>query len=227
MIVTHKIKMDLSRNRTLRPALNMVQGDSNTRALEISLYDNGQPWEIPDGVTAAVAFSKADGTKGLYDKLPDKSDAATLDGSVVTAILAPEVLTCAGQVRVAIVLYDAEMDTLATFTIMVVVEANPAAGKQISNNYYYLQNMEQVNAAYADILTRLDDLKIEAGTEVPANAAEMKTLTIGGETFEVVDEQARAAIEELEQNGGGGTVADGSITPVKLTGAAKYTEVLL
>ena len=168
MIVTHKIKMDLSR-RGITPVVHMVQGDSNTRALEISLYDNGQPWEIPQGITAAVAFSKADGTKGLYDKLPDKSNATTIAGSVVTAILAPEVLTCAGQVRVAIVLYDAEMDTLATFTIMVVVEANPAAGKQISNNYYYLQNMEQVNAAYADILTRLDELKVVATDDGAGN----------------------------------------------------------
>lgn len=161
MIVTHKIKMDLSR-RGITPVVHMVQGDSNTRALEISLYDNGQPWEIPQGITAAVAFSKADGTKGLYDKLPDKSDATTLARSVVTAILAPEVLTCAGQVRVAIVLYDAEMDTLATFTIMVVVEANPAAGEQVSNNYYYLQNMEQVNAAYKNLLGRFADLRLAA-----------------------------------------------------------------
>lgn len=195
MVITHKIKMDLSR-RGITPVVHMVQGDSNTRALEISLYDNGQPWEIPQGITAAVAFSKADGTKGLYDKLPDKSDATTLAGSVVTAILAPEVLTCAGQVRVAIVLYDAEMDTLATFTIMVVVEANPAAGKQISNNYYYLQNMEQVNKAYAELQARLEGLG-------PIASDEQISAAICG----WLDEHPEATT----------TVQDGSITEEKLS----------
>ena len=183
MVITHKIKMDLSR-RGITPVVHMVQGDSNTRALEISLYDNGQPWEIPHGITAAVAFSKADGTKGLYDKLPDKSDATTLARSVVTAILAPEVLTCAGQVRVAIVLYDAEMDTLATFTIMVVVEANPAAGEQVSNNYYALQNFDQINAAFIALDARVVKLENEAPSGGSSGGSGGSAVAVGVEPAE-------------------------------------------
>jgi hypothetical protein len=190
--------MDLAR-AGCKPIVGAVQGEGNTRALEIDLYDKGVAWELPAGATAAVAFAKPDGTKGLYDKLPDGSAATTISGSTVTAILAPQALTCAGTVLASVVFYDKDMDTLATFPFKITVEANPAAGKQISNNYYYLQNLEQVNAAYADILTRLDALKIEAGTEVPANAAQMKALTIGGETFEVVDKKARQETAEIKE----------------------------
>lgn len=59
-------------------------------------------------------------------------------------------------------------------------------------------------------LTPDETIVVEAGTEVPANAAQMKALTIGGETFEVVDEAARARIAVLEAEGGKG----GGITEI-------------
>ena len=195
MIITHKIKMDLSR-RGITPVVNMVQGDSNTRALEISLYDNGQSWEIPAGATAAVAFQKPDGTRGLYDKLPDGSAATTISGSTVTAILAPQALTCAGTVLASVVFYDKDMDTLATFPFKITVEANPAAGEQISNNYYYLQNMEQVNKAYAELQARFEGLG-------PIASDEQISAAICG----WLDDHPEATT----------TVQDGSITKEKLS----------
>ena len=195
MVITHKIKMDLSR-RGITPVVHMVQGDSNTRALEISLYDNGQQWAIPQGVTAAVAFQKSDGTRGLYDKLPDGSAATTISGSTVTAILAPQALTCAGTVLASVVFYDKDMDTLATFPFKITVEANPAAGEQVSNNYYALQNMEQVNKAYAELLARFDGLE-------PIASDEQISAAICG----WLDEHPEATT----------TVQDGSITKEKLS----------
>ena len=183
MVITHKIKMDLSR-RGITPVVYMVQGDSNTRALEILLYDNGQPWEIPAGATAAVAFQKPDGTKGLYDKLPNGSAATTISGSTVTAILAPQALTCAGTVLASVVFYDKDMDTLATFPFKITVEANPAAGEQVSNNYYALQNFDQINAAFIALDARVVKLENEAPSGGSSGGSGGSAVAVGVEPAE-------------------------------------------
>lgn len=170
MVITHKIKMDLSR-RGITPVVHMVQGDSNTRALEISLYDNGQPWELPAGATAAVAFQKPDGTRGLYDKLPDGSAATTISGSTVTAILAPQALTCAGIVLASIVFYDADQDVLATYPFKIMVESNPAAGELISNDYHNPTILD-IDAATKDLDRRVKALEEGGGGYSEADKAE-------------------------------------------------------
>lgn len=162
MRVTHALCMDLARSGC-KPIVGAVQGEGNTRALEIYLFNKGVAWELPDGATAAVAFQKPDGTAGLYDKLPNGNAATTISGNTVTAVLAPQVLTCAGMVLASIVFYDAELDTLATFPFKIMVEKNPAAGEQLSNDYYALRNLDRVNAAYNNLLARIQ--KLEAGSE--------------------------------------------------------------
>ena len=162
MLITNKITVDMYR-RGVAPNVDAVQGDSNTRAVEITLTENGTQWNIPNDSTAAVAFSKPDGTRGLYDELPDGSAATTISGNTVTAILAPQVLTCAGTASVSVVFYDADGDTLATFPFRVTVEKNPAAGKRVSNDYYAIQNLAQANEAYHVLLDRLE--KLEAWEE--------------------------------------------------------------
>jgi hypothetical protein len=144
--------------------VDAVQGEANTRQLQITLFSNNTTWTPPAGTTAAVAFLKPDGTRGLYDKLPNGTPATTLSGNTVTAILAPQVLTCAGTVLASIVFYDKDQDTLATFPFKILVEKNPAAGEKISNNYYTLQNLDQVNAAYAALLDEVAYLQSQIDT---------------------------------------------------------------
>lgn len=175
MRITQKLCMDLAR-AGCKPIVAAVQGEGNTRVLEIDLFDKGIAWEIPAGTTAAVAFQKPDGTKGLYDKLPDGSAATTISGNTVIAILAPQALTCAGTVLASVVFYDADQDVLATYPFKIAVEVNPAAGAQISNNYYYLQNLDQANVAYAELLDRLGAL--EAGGAHGGITPEEKTLIL-------------------------------------------------
>lgn len=162
MLITNKITVDLCR-RGVAPNISAVQGDSNTRAVEISLMSNGEPWSVPTGVsTIAIAFSKPDGTRGLYGSLPNHTSATVISGSKVTAKLAPQVLTCPGDVNVSVVFYDAAGDTLATFPFIVSVAKNPSAGETISNDFYYLQNLDQANDAYSELLARV---KILEGSE--------------------------------------------------------------
>ena len=154
MKIIHHMTAELTRRETDLP-LDAVQGDGSTRAVKLSLLENGAPWEVPAEVTAAVAFRKADGHRGLYDTLPDGSKAVTIDGSTVTAVIAPQVLSCPGEVSAAVVFYGANLQQLATFPFAVRVQANPAAGQEVSNDYYSYSSMEDVSRAVEDALASL------------------------------------------------------------------------
>ena len=126
--------MDL-RNQGFPQRIRATQADANTRVVEVSLYDGGVAWPVPDGVAAAVGYRKPDGTAGLYDKLPDGTDALTISENTITAVLAPQVLTVPGIVSAVIILTDDNMRQLSTFPFQIYVEKNPAAGLVISDNY--------------------------------------------------------------------------------------------
>ena len=146
MLITKNITLDLS-VRGFPEIIDAVQNDNHTRAVKISLADNGVPWEPPDHARASVAFIKSDMTSGWYDMLPTGDDACLIDGSTVTAYLAPEVLTAPGRVRVLVVFIDENLSRLATFPFVVNVAEDPAAGKVISNSYYNLQTLGEINDA--------------------------------------------------------------------------------
>lgn len=154
MQITKKITIDLAK-RGIIETVDAMQGDSNTRAVEITLLDNGVAW-LPSDATPSVAFKKPDGKSGWYDTLPDGSAACNISDHAVTAILAPQVLSAPGRVSAAVVFQDADLNQLATFAFTIIVEENPAAGSVISNDYYNLQTMEQINVAIDELWAAID-----------------------------------------------------------------------
>lgn len=124
MKVTSKIQLDLKIRRTV-PQVNAVQYDVDTREVEIALTSCGLPWEVPEGTSVAMGYRKPDGTRGLYDKLPDGSDAITVSGSTVTVILPRQMLTVHGVVRACLVFNNEELDQLTTFPFWVCVQEKP------------------------------------------------------------------------------------------------------
>lgn len=151
MEVIHKLTMHLDDWRLL-PCLEMVQCDANTRVLELTLMAGGVAWEVPSGMAVSVAYRKADGTAGWYDKLPDGTDACSYSGNVVRAVLAPQVLTCWGKAEVAVVIQEpSTLNQIAAFPLRIAVARNPAAGKGISNDYYNYTTMAQVNGAIEEL----------------------------------------------------------------------------
>lgn len=162
MRIKQHFSLDLARGG-VKPMAVAVQGEANTRVLVVSLFDKGAEWRAPAGTTAAVAFRKPDGKAGLYDTLPDGTPATVINGHTVEATLAPQALTTSGRVSVAIVFYDANLNTLATFPFWIIVEPNPAAGEQVSNNYYSCQNLDAVNKAMDDLTARVEYLEKHGG----------------------------------------------------------------
>lgn len=155
MQIKYEFTMDLT-EQGMAPRLHMMQNDANTRVLQISLTAGDVAWNVPDGVTAAVAYRKPDGTRGFYDTLPDGTSAVSINGSVVTAILAPQALTAAGEISAALILNDKDLNQLATFPFVILAAPNPAAGA-VSDHYYKYSTMEEISEAVETALKALSD----------------------------------------------------------------------
>lgn len=134
MKITHNLTIDLQRRGNLQK-IDVVQGDTYTRLVNISLYNNGVLWDVPTDSGILVRYHKPDGTSGIYEELPDGSPAGAVDGNGVLITLAPQMLTAPGKVstQVSIVVDD---QVLSTFSFIVDVEEDTSKGAVGSENYY-------------------------------------------------------------------------------------------
>lgn len=152
MQILSSINIDLQRPRA--PIIvHAKQGDKLTRGVVVKLYNNGTAWTIPTDVTDVfVAFCKPDGKGGTYNKLPDNTTpACTKTGNTITAKFAPQVLTCAGLVRVDLKMVNAAEDVLKTFGFYVQVEEDAESGIK-SEDYWK-------NATLAGLQAKIGDLE--------------------------------------------------------------------
>ena len=153
MTVTSNITLDLRRPDSTRSCVYAKTGDS--RAVKAALYDGGEPWAAPSGATVVIRFCKPDKTGGIYDTLPSGATAYTIatdqdtGGPVVTATLAPQMLTCPGLVVADLVIISGS-DTVATFSWRVDVQRSPMDGVDTtSQDYYNYQTLAQINRGIA------------------------------------------------------------------------------
>lgn len=141
MLIINKYDVNLQ-HPEFRKVLYAVQNESNTRAVELSLFLEKKEWKIPDGTLAVVKYRKRDGTSGLYDTLPDgTTKAVTFNGNKLTAVLAPQVLTYPGGVDLVISLLDNNHNQLSVFPLLVCVSEDPSAGTVTSEDYINLQHI--------------------------------------------------------------------------------------
>ena len=153
MTVASNITLDLRRPDSTRSCVYAKTGDS--RAVKAALYDGGEPWAAPSGATVVIRFCKPDKTGGIYDTLPSGATAYTIatdqdtGGTVVTATLAPQMLTCPGLVVADMVIISGS-DTVATFSWRVDVQRSPMDGVDTtSQDYYNYQTLAQINRGIA------------------------------------------------------------------------------
>lgn len=167
MEIIQKIKIDLLKPG-VKPVVNVMQADENSRVIEIALYTNGVAWEIPDGASFSVAYKKPDGTSGLYDTLPNGTGASFAKGNVLSIRLAPQMLTVPGDVESSVVISSGEQ-TISTFPVIVNVIQNPAAGAVGSEDYFY-----------NSVVGNLDDLKTTDKSSVVAAINEIFSIGVTG-----------------------------------------------
>ena len=136
-------KIDVDLNRPGTQTVPAMQHDGQTRAVEISLFCDGQPWQPPEGATAAIGYEKPDRTRGSYDRLPDGSAAVTVSGSTATVLFSAQMLSVPGCVRACLVFRDESLNQLTTFPFQVQVQVNPAAEAPQVEDYCRLQWLEE------------------------------------------------------------------------------------
>lgn len=145
MVIKHKLSLDLQHAGSVQ-RIDAVQGDFNSRVLEISLYVDGAPLELPGDTSAALRYCKSDGAVGIYDTLPDGAPAAAISRNVVTITLAPAMLAAAGSVFAQLRLAQGGK-VVATFAFIINVLADPSCGTTAVEDYMRLSIEEQAKNA--------------------------------------------------------------------------------
>lgn len=128
MIVITKLNLDLLRPEYM-PAVYAVQNDRYTRCLAISLLAGQESWQIPNGVSPVIRYTKADGTVGEYDTMPDGDSAWWVRENVLNILLAPQMLTAAGFAQMKVTLIQGQ-EQLSTFSVLVNVRQEGWGGAQ-------------------------------------------------------------------------------------------------
>lgn len=128
MLITNKVKIHMDTPHQRLIPVDVMQCDTETRALELELYVASKPWVIPTDVELVAAYFKTNGVKGLYDTLHDGSPACSTAGNVITAILPPEALSTPGQIMFSILMRAGERTQLSTFSVPVRIHPNLAIG---------------------------------------------------------------------------------------------------
>ena len=139
MNVNQNVSLNLTADG-IPPCLHMVQGDSNTRTIVASLWDDSQPYNVPASAAVMMRFQKPDGTGGLYD-VTEGGAKISVSGNVVTVPVATQLLTVAGSVFAQVDVYGTATGTaaekLATFRLAIEVAPSVYPDASIISSSYY------------------------------------------------------------------------------------------
>ena len=167
MLTTYQINMDLWMPETASP-INVVQDDCSSRAIVISLFENGEAWEIPAGIHVQLNYVKSDGTGGVCDSLPDGSAVWKAEENRLTILPVPQMLTAAGPVKLGVELTLGDQ-VLQTFPIYLNVAKKVASGKGESENYSKVQRFlplpEEADVGQVLVVSGLTETGSVAGLE--------------------------------------------------------------
>ena len=106
MQVLSNITIDLA-SPGFAPVLEGVQGDS-TRAVRMTLTENGKAWNIPENVAVLLQYRNQNGRGGVFDTLPTGELACQISGNTLTLTLPAQVWGVPGRTKVQAVLLQGE-----------------------------------------------------------------------------------------------------------------------
>ena len=185
-VITNEISFDLMKPADA-PVIHAVQGDRNTRSVKLSLFCDGEPWQVPEGTLLAIRYGRVTQTGGYYDTLPDGTCAWEYEDNSITIVLAPQMMSSAGVVdtQVEMIMGD---QMLATFSFKLMVEVNPAAGISTPETYInWLQWMKDQLDAYFQSIQENDAFTGPAGPEGdPAEVTEVDVTYQAGDSGTII-----------------------------------------
>lgn len=147
MIVTSKISVDMTQPNP-GGRIYAMQGDGNTRCVELTMLSGDRPWRPPEDAQAEFTYQLPNGEKGIYNTLADGSPAVQVRGNTAQIMLVPHVLSVAGEVTAAIVLYNPQQDQLTSFPFSICVKPSRFTGAQKTEGYLRLEWLEKMLDAY-------------------------------------------------------------------------------
>lgn len=162
MIITHKISLDLL-STNMPERIEMKQGDTYSRALEITLFYGGEPLVLTEDVSPLLRWrvnnpDTGEYTTGICDTLPDGTHMFQISENQLIAILPPQMLSMPGLGRADLLLVYPEK-TLATFYFEFYVNPAPVDGTEPdAESFYKLITLDQINAAISALQTWQADM---------------------------------------------------------------------
>lgn len=175
MNISHTIMLDMQQIGT-PPTIYAKQLDSLSRAVTVSLYNNGTAWSIPsDATILAVGYRKPDGTRGLYDTMPGGGAAVSANGNTAVVQLAPQMFTAAGTVLCELRLANSAGAQLSSFSWRIRVEESAADGSA-AEDYYNLKTLNSLQ----EQIGNLENLQTKKKTSLVAAINEVLAGSGGG-----------------------------------------------
>ena len=132
MIITHKMKMELTRKEYSK-CIDVMQDDKYSRKLQIELLENRRKFVPPIGCSVRIHFKKQDGLGGVYDTMPDGTKAWSIEENTVTIHLAPQVCCAPGDVEMVITL---SLGATELHCFAIYLSVKPAMDRDIKSGNY-------------------------------------------------------------------------------------------
>lgn len=131
---TQSITVDVVPGIITPPKVNVIKGDSETRYIDVTVLNNGEPLELEDDVTVSYVYAKPDCTQVI--------NPAAVSGSIVTIELSDQCLTVAGLCSCEIQFYrGAQQLTSAMFRVSVCPGVYDADALESSDEYLSLSKV--------------------------------------------------------------------------------------
>ena len=165
MLINHELTLDL-RNPTQQERITVKQWDTLTHGLQITLFDNGEPWPIPAEATPVVRWFACDPesgetARGIYDTLPGGGQAWTAAENQLELLTVPQMFVLPGIVQ-ADVAFVAGEKTLATANFEFYVNRAPADGTEPEvQSYYKVATLDQINEAIEAVQRTQAELELQ------------------------------------------------------------------
>lgn len=186
MNITQNITLDLTKRSEFQ-YVSAIQGDNNSRYVNIALTNAGETYQVPQGVGANFRAQKPDGTMIL-------NQAAVNEDGTVTVELTQQTLAVCGDVLADVYLTAGDGAVLSSFGFVIHVESAPMGDQVDSTNEFlvFLQLAEQAEHAATQAekdANRAEYAANQAADKLPLAGGMMKgSLNMGGQPLKGLPE---------------------------------------
>lgn len=201
-----QVRIDFD-NPGLPQSLGVVEGESQSRIFQATLYKSGAAYTAPAGAVYSIMYRGfGPQNQGWYDTIEDgagKRAACTVSGNVVTCELARQALRVPGHLTVVLCLTDAKGYMLKSWPIMADVRNDGYEDTGESEMYFnlsgiagnYLTQLEKAMADAEATRNNLISTSAQAKKDIDAKAAE--TLKTIPESYTELDGSVKQIKEDI------------------------------